>query len=766
VFRNSKLLLVISVVFLTLLFCQAEIPTNITQCTGVIDVDSINNPYSSIQSNRFTHVQDTSRNLFKLNTDGFKLVADNRNFSLFVKEEIASIRILDKKSGYVWGCLETDYPDNLNESWAAFANSIVSIEYLDDNANLKRMGAGYEEAECKFIYETNGFKCKVNFQTLDISLVARVELTLNGVTFSVDEATIKENGSYYIANLYFAPFLGSSVEDTIPGYMFIPDGCGALMRFGKSASYLSGYSARVYGFDYAIDNILEVNNLEATRPNDFLKNAEIVSVPVYGIVHGVKQNAFLGLIERGAEYALITATPAGFTTDYNWASVGFIYHQLYQLPTQRNGSGVQVVQEKRNVVNPKLSIYFLSGESADYVGMARLYSKILTDSDMLHEKMESVPAGIALDFLMSDIQEGFFVPSVKTITSINYIEQSLRCLAESGISDLHLTLKGWQPKGLNGYKKNKIFHKTNFGKFELLKSLKAVLGENGRLSLYIEPFRAKEPQIQEYIDAAISLSQSPITLSREDKSVYLWKTWFIKYPLALKLLAEQCEVLVNNELSNTVAVDGGNLLYGEYLESGFTSRSEALNNIRKTFAALSSKQNMSVFNPNDYLFVYTTEYRNMPMSSSQYLYETDTVPFLQIVLSGRIALYAPYANDSFYSETNILKCIEYNCYPSFLLSGIKNYDMRKTASSELSSTFFDDWKEKVVKIYNQINSVLSNVQGKQIINHEIPKTGLAVVTYEDGRMIIVNYQQTEAEWKGVTIPALSAVFLSKGEYSQ
>lgn len=48
---------------------------------------------------------------------------------------------------------------------------------------------------------------------------------------------------------------------------------------------------------------------------------------------------------------------------------------------------------------------------------------------------------------------------------------------------------------------------------------------------------------------------------------------------------------------------------------------------------------------------------------------------MQMVLSGRMTLAAPYANDSFYSRTDLLKCIEYNVVPSFLLTQEANQDL-------------------------------------------------------------------------------------------
>ena len=66
----------------------------------------------------------------------------------------------------------------------------------------------------------------------------------------------------------------------------------------------------------------------------------------------------------------------------------------------------------------------------------------------------------------------------------------------------------------------------------------------------------------------------------------------------------------------------------------------------------------NLVNPNKYLWKYTDRYLQSPVGTSQYVYETDTVPFLQMVLNGTMEVYAPYANFSFYAQTDMLRMID------------------------------------------------------------------------------------------------------------
>ena len=83
-----------------------------------------------------------------------------------------------------------------------------------------------------------------------------------------------------LGKLYVLPFLGSAYSNTIPGYFFIPDGCGALMRFDEPKTYNSSTLLRVYGPDVSVQAPAAYQNGLAPTPT---KNLQF---PVYGAVHG------------------------------------------------------------------------------------------------------------------------------------------------------------------------------------------------------------------------------------------------------------------------------------------------------------------------------------------------------------------------------------------------------------------------------------------------------------------------------------------------
>ena len=717
-----------------------------------------------LSSNRFTQLEpEGTKPLPEYQLEGYALVAENENLALYVKEEIAGIRVVNKESGYVWGALENEDPENLNNTWGAFAQSIVSISYMDITGALKQIGAGYKDAECEFEYFENGFTCKVDFgRKVDISLEAKVILEEDHIRFSVDDSTIVEDGENYLASVYFVPFLGSTEEDQTDGYMFVPDGSGALLRYQNAAKYLKSYSGRVYGSDYAIDTLNELNDLASNRPIEFLKDENTITMPVYGLTLGVDREAVFGRVVNGDSYAFINASPAGLTIPYNWVCASFLYRQVYSQPISKNGAGVPVVQKQSNTVNPSLEVYFLSGADANYSGMARLYADILTKEGMLRNNLQDDAPKIALDYVAADVEEGLLLNSTKEVTSLGYIAESVKALGEAGVENIALTVKGWQNGGLSGHVKSEICRTTELGSFEALTEVQKLLTEkNGTLLLYSDPLRGTEIQVNSRKDVGITLSQSTIKKAAVIKDDFLGDLWYLKTELGMQYLQEQLAVVEDYGLK--MVIDGGNLLYGEYLVNNFAAREEVKNRLMEIYGEMAASEGLTLFNPNQYLLKYTSVYRNTPVSGSQDLYETDSVPFLQMVLSGNMTMVAPYANHGFYSKIDLLKSIEYNVYPSYLLTEEDNVELAKTTLCDESSTQFENWQATIEASYHFVTDVLAQVEGQRMLKHQRIHQNVFAATYENG-VIYVNYGATDFTMDdGTLIPAESAKFVTAAE---
>ena len=168
-------------------------------------------------------------------------------------------------------------------------------------------------------------------------------------------------------------------------------------------------------------------------------------------------------------------------------------------------------------------------------------------------------------------------------------------------------------------------------------------------------------------------------------------------------------------------------------------REQMIAKILEGLTALTGEFTVSTANPNDYLLAYLVNYYDAPFQASGFLYETDSVPFLSILLSGHVQMFAPDVN--FLSDYRLaaLRMIEYNLYPSFIVTAAPAHRLRYTNFEHLLSTEYRLWEEIIVETYATVNGALGAVHGKEIIDHYYPAPGVARIAYAGGTVIYVNY---------------------------
>ena len=124
-----------------------------------------------------------------LTTDGYEKKLDNGILSLWYQEASESIRVVDNRTGYVWGCVEENEDLELNSKWTARANSLCYITYYDLEG--KSVAAGLSESVWKAQYQWEGDRviCQVSSKKLGISFSFQVALVENQLTFSMEESS-------------------------------------------------------------------------------------------------------------------------------------------------------------------------------------------------------------------------------------------------------------------------------------------------------------------------------------------------------------------------------------------------------------------------------------------------------------------------------------------------------------------------------------------------------------------------------------------------
>ena len=98
--------------------------------------------------------------------------------------------------------------------------------------------------------------------TLDDDGNLDVRLPANGIRY--------DESSFQLTNIRPLPYFGAGSND-YEGYTFFPDGSGALVRFQDVTTKPLILSSKIYGEDYAYQNVSG-------------QHKEVMRMPVYGVV--------------------------------------------------------------------------------------------------------------------------------------------------------------------------------------------------------------------------------------------------------------------------------------------------------------------------------------------------------------------------------------------------------------------------------------------------------------------------------------------------
>ena len=676
----------------------------------------------------------------------YELMGENANYQLYANRASLAFKIVDRRSGYIWhsNLDEKIDGDRLNKTWTAFASSGISIDYLDEKTASERLSITNSEPVIQFNPTGQGFEATITFPDPSISLLLRVMLEDAGVSVEIPFDSIQEaDPAYKLGQVYVYPFLGYTRDAVTPGYMFIPDGSGSLIRFAETTKATNMYYGRYYGADLGM--LVEL-------PYDRTVNRAMpISVPVYGMVHGEKENGYIAIVEKGASYGEIQAHPAGIITNFNFIYNMFIYNQSYFQATNRSGAGVTTLQQKTNAFDIKIHYRFLTGEDSDYVGMARSYQQYLVERGQLKKIAdEGDDIGIKLEFLGGEKEKVLFWWRLIPMTTV---EQMAAILDALEIKNPDVVYYGWQPLGASSMPPKSLKIDGGLGSLEQLRELvEKVQSEGGNFSLYLNPQAAlyQESGYSPRYDLAMAITNvNMIGYNRHTVNYYL------NYE-AVSQRFSNLNADVTSQLNAGLALDGiGSTLYSDFKAGNFLNREQAIARYRSLMEANPGRKGF--YTPNDYMFGLMDAYYDMPLSNNGYIYTSEAVPFLQIVLSGYVPYYGPAMNFSSDPQTDLLRHVEYGVYPSFFLTQEVTGRIINTRSSWLYTSSYQQWGSEINQTYQWLNALLGPFKGQSIIAREMLADGVAAVTYENGKQILVNYTDQPFNAGGTVVNAKDAV---------
>ena len=689
---------------------------------------------------------ETNSQIYQTIPDSYDLVGENTTFQLYANKTTLAFKVVDKRSGYVWNSnLDSVSPDDkLNKTWTSFATSGISIDYLDQTASSKRASITTANQTIDFKPIKDGFQAIVTFTDASISIGLMVKLEANGVSVAVPSESIKEaDPKYKLGLLYVYPFLGASKEDSVPGYMFIPDGAGTLIRFSATTKAKNMFYGRYYGSDLGMITSLPFDRT-VNRPYN-------LSIPVFGMVQGEKENAFISIVESGASYGELQVHPAGVITRFNFLYNAFVYNESYYQATNKSGDGVTTIQHNTNVFDVKVHYRFLTKDASDIVGMAKSYQQYLKDNGVL-EKIFDLNAniGIRLEFLGGEKERILFWDRSIPMTTVSQMSDILKDL---NIKNPDVIYYGWQPLGASSMPPTSMRLEGSLGNLAQLKLLiDKVTTDGGNFYLYLDPQAAlrDEGGYSPRYDLAMAITNVDLEGYNRNKVNY-----YLNYA-ALNNDYSSLSKDVFTNLKAGLAIDSiGSMLYSDFKANHFLNRENAIKMYKKLIA--DNGGSTSFYTPNDYMFENMKAYYDMPLTDSGYIYTSEVVPFLQIVFAGYVPFYGPALNFTSNVQQDLLRQVDFDVYPSYFLSNDITAKILNTSSNWIYTSSYTQWEKEIKRAYLWLNNLLGPVKGQEIIARQTLADGVVATTYSNGKQIIVNYTDQPFTAGNVTVNSQDAV---------
>jgi hypothetical protein len=684
----------------------------------------------------------------------YKLVAESESHRLYMREEDLAIAVEDVATGsFMESAISNDDGRN-NKTWLGAMKSALVLTLINGGNDTKQADLINDKITKKIEYSDNGFKAECFWTKYQFGLTMQVALEGGSVVAHVDDSSIIEKSDQYkIGTISIYPFMGNSYMDEKEGYILIPDGNGALIYLDdKEGRFQTGFSSMIYGGDVGFNDSSVVNLLWDRY--SMVTDAEPVLAPVFGIAHTDDEMAYLAVVESGDNRATIEAHPNGVSVDYNRAYAKFIERKLYTQPTSNNSTSgsLHLMESDRSHSDLRVRYIFLSGDEADYSGMAVAYREYLLKNGGLVQS--DMTYRTRVDFLGGERENWVVGTSSVIMTTTSDIEDICEDLVSNGAGSLFSIYKGWQSGGLYDLPITSYSADSGIGgTSSVTKLMKKMKDDGNRLYLYDNALLLNPDESTAAFNVINQVNKRRYTV-KTYKDVYD-EMMYLAPVKSYKNLEKVADALEGKEGSGIcVAGITDNIFSYNYGGNTF-SRYDCADTFARVIDAAASKTGLVLEQPFAYLWKNTESFVDIPLYTSSYIVEDTGVPFLSIVFSGVVPVYAEYVNFEANKQEFFLKMVETGAYPSFYITKKSSDALIYTNSSDIYSSQYEVYKDTILDYDKKLSALNEKTNGAHIKKHEIKGDGMIAVEYDNGVRILINYNNSERTIDGVTVEAMS-----------
>lgn len=577
---------------------------------------------------------------------------------------------------------------------------------------------------------------------------------LDGDKFTVEVPfeDIEYKSDYPITDLTLLPYFGAGSADE-EGFLFVPEGSGAIINFNNGKTNLTAYYAQLYGWDYGLKRDVVVNETRA-------------AFPVFGISHA--DGALLAVVDDYSSLATIQADVAGRRHSYNFAYASYEMVHGSKMDVSAKSDATIIAYEKNLPEGSiKQSYYFLEGNT--YTDMAKAYREDLLEKYPELQKNEdaNMPISVEVIAAIDRVKQvlGMPVTLPEVLTDFEDAKALITDMAAEGYSNLSLRYVGWMNGGINHSLPKDIDITSGMGGTKALESLVSATNSLG-VDLYLTG-RTQNVYDSNLLDGFLKSRDVAKYISREVVEIPEFsKIWFADinesrlehhFLLRPSVCVELMQSLADYAKDNGVGVgyeDTGYMLSGDYNQRRSVTREAAMDmQTAKLAEVKAAGTKVTMTTGNEYVLPYADLLTQVDLFGKDSLIFDQKVPFYEIAIHGLVDYTGNAVNLSGDAWETVLKSAETGAGLSFTFYSESASLLQGTEYMDFFGANYDGWKDKAKEYANRYETEMAGLNNQFITEHRILADGVTATVYEDNTIVYVNTSVFDYTDETVTIPA-------------
>ena len=593
----------------------------------------------------------------------------------------------------------------------------------------------------------NGIILKYYFSEAQVMIPLECTLTDNGVKLTVDPKKINENDSKVIS-LTIAPFFCGVKNDTEDSYLFVPSGSGALVSTNSKSDQGETYSAQIYGYDPAIDEVASVSNTESMRLNVFGSKAG--NKAVCAIVDGSAGSAKINVTSGASSF--------GYSSCYaSFLMRGYTNHvaELYSYEKVEN-----IVYSKKMINKPvSVTFYPLSDDKADYSGMAEIYRNYLIKNNGLKTSNKDVSLSVRIigGAEMTKSFIGIPYETVYPTTTLAAAEDIIKDIKKNLGDGFAVQLKGFGESGADiGKIAGNYTVNDNLGSMGQIKKLFNTYKDSD-IDLYFDfdmiKFNTNSSGISKFFDSATNAGgqkaiQYFYDIAVKDKKVDT--AYNLLSPANFDEIYNKISKKISKYNISGVSLDTlSSIAYSDYIDnenSDYYSKNGYADAATSVIDAIKTNNSRYMASSaNMYSAVKADIITESPISSDKNNAFLCDVPFYQMVFKGIKPITIQSVNLTSDAKLAVLKAVESGSGLGYTLIDSWDSSLINSDLPYFYNSVYSEMKEGMFENSKTLSKYYNKISGQHIIDHIIHENGLRETVFENGVRAYVNYTNSILE---------------------